>query len=347
MARHSKRPAVRIAAICLLPFLLIGAIALAALILGARPATSIPAGGALFSIERGEGAEVVASRLEDEGLLRSSLAFRVLARALGVEGSIKAGTYRVLPGMGAKELLDAFVSGRQALVRVTVPEGFTMRQVASLLDERGIAPRADFLATCADRSLLAELGIAAPTLEGYLFPDTYLFPIAYDPRDIAREMVGAFRRRLAAIPEASSLSPSELHDRVILASIVEREYRRAEEAPLMASVFYNRIRIGMALQSCATVVYVITEKLGKPHPEVLYDRDIRIQDPYNTYLQRGLPPGPISNPGMTALEAALRPAATKYLYFRLVDPESGSHHFSMTLEEHVGARSLLVKRVGG
>lgn len=351
MARHEKRPFLRrwlrIAAIGFLSIFGLAVAALVAVVVEARPADSIPAGGALFAVERGESAQAVATRLEEAGLLRSALSFRTIAKAMGLEASIKAGTYRVMPDMGAKDLLDAFVSGRQALIRVTVPEGYTARQIAALLAERGIVSKADFIAACADQALIAELGLSAPSLEGYLFPDTYLFPLAYDPRDIAREMVRAFRQKLATIPEAAQLSADELHRRVILASIVEREYRRAEEAPLMAGVFYNRLRIGMALQSCATVVYVITEKLGKPHPEVLYDRDIQIQDPFNTYIHRGLPPGPISNPGMTALEAAFRPAASKYLYFRLVDPASGTHHFSTTLEEHVGARSLYVKRVGG
>jgi UPF0755 protein len=347
MAHSAKHPVLRIAATGLIPLLLaIGAVC-ASIAIASRPSASIPSGGVLFEIERGEGAQVLANRLESAGLLRSALSFRVLAKALGVETSIKAGTYRIMPGMGSKELLDAFVSGRQALMRVTVPEGYTMRQIASLLEADGIAVGRDFLAACVDPSFLAELGFSEPSLEGYLFPDTYLFPLDHDPRDVAREMVRAFRQQIASIPEAASLSPSELHRRVVLASIIEREYRRSDEAPLMASVFFNRLRIGMALQSCATVVYVITEKLGKPHPEMLYDRDIKIPDPYNTYTHAGLPPGPISNPGRTALEAVFRPAVSSYLYFRLVDPQTGSHHFSTSLEEHVGARSLYVKRVGG
>lgn len=160
-------------------------------------------------------------------------------------------------------------------------------------------------------------------------------------------MVAAFRARLAGIPEASALSETELNDRVILASIVEREYKQPDEAPIIASVFYNRLRIRMALQSCATVVYVLTEREGKPHPEIIYDRDLLIRDPYNTYIHRGLPPGPICNPGLTSLRAVFYPATTKYLYFRVVDPEAGRHYFSTNLEEHIDARSLFIKQVGG
>ena len=321
--------------------------AVAGLALSSRPAEGIPTGGALFAVKRGEGASAVARGLESEGLLRSGAAFKLLARLRGLDDSIKAGTYRLMPGMGASEILELLASGKQALVRVTLPEGYTLGQAGRLLEDFGIAKAADFAAACRDPALLAELGVAAPSLEGYLFPDTYLFPVAYGAREAASAMVANFREKLASIPEAASLSPKELQERLVLASIVEREYRLPEEAPLMAGVFLNRLRIGMALQSCATVVYVMTERLGKPHPERLFDRDIAIEDPYNSYIHRGLPPGPISNPGMTALLAALRPASSKYLYFRLVDEATGKHHFSATLEEHVGARSLFVKRVGG
>ena len=160
-------------------------------------------------------------------------------------------------------------------------------------------------------------------------------------------MLKAFRDRLASIPEASALNSKELHEKVILASIVEREYKVKEEAPLMASVFYNRLKIKMALQSCATVVYVITERLGKPHPDVIYDRDLKLDDPYNSYEHAGLPPGPISNPGLTSLRAAFYPATSRYLYFRLVDADAGKHHFSASLEEHLDARRLFIKKVGG
>jgi len=160
-------------------------------------------------------------------------------------------------------------------------------------------------------------------------------------------MVETFKRRVAeALPESASLSPQELHERLILASIVEREYRVPGEAPLMASVFSNRLRIGMALQSCATVVYVITEELGKPHPELLLFRDLEIESPFNTYLNRGLPPAPIANPGLVALLAALEPEKTEYLYFRLVDAAAGRHKFSVTYDEHEDAAPLAVKRSG-
>jgi UPF0755 protein len=132
-----------------------------------------------------------------------------------------------------------------------------------------------------------------------------------------------------------------------MASIVERDYRVDEEAALMAGVFYNRLRIGMALQSCATVEYVITEIQGRPHPERLFDRDTEIPNPYNTYMVPGLPPGPISAPGEVALNAAFNPVSSDYLYFRLVNPEEGRHYFSQTLDDHIRAGVLYVKATSG
>ncbi len=326
---------------------LIALAGIAAMGVSLGPSQGIPAGGLLFAVERGEGAQSLALRLKEAGLIRSAIAFRILGRIEGAGYGLKAGTYRILPGMGTPAILDLLKSGRQALVRVTLPEGFTLGQAARLLDRQGIVSAEDFTAACHDPALIHKLGIEATTLEGYLFPDTYYFPPSTEGAEAARTMVRNFRQQLSSIPEVSALGPAELQERLILASIIEREYKVDEEAPVIASVFLNRLRIRMALQSCATVVYVITERLGKPHPEVIYDRDLKLPDPYNTYLKPGLPPGPISNPGRIALLAALHPAKSNFLYFRLVDAEAGKHHFSQTLEEHLDAGKLFIKRVGG
>lgn len=308
----------------------------------------IPDKGLYVVVREGAGAALVGRDLEAAGAIRSAYVFQGLARLRGDAAALKSGTYLVKPGMSAWEMLDMVVSGNQVLVRVTIPEGYTISQTAAILDGLGICKASDFKAAASDKAFIGSFSIAAPSLEGYLFPDTYYFPSRYDARDVIKMMVEAFRARLGEnLPEASLLSPAELQERIILASIIEREYRLPEEAPLMASVFYNRIRIGMALQSCATVVYVLTEKLGKPHPELILDRDLAIKDPYNTYAQRGLPPGPICSPGLTALKAVFHPAISRYLYFRLVDADAGRHHFSESLEEHNEATALAVKRVGG
>jgi UPF0755 protein len=180
-------------------------------------------------------------------------------------------------------------------------------------------------------------------MEGCLFPDTYLFPRDYPPDMVIRAMADNFFSRLAGLSGGRAAAGEDLRRLVILASIIEREYRVADEAALMAGVFLNRLRIGMALQSCATVEYVITEVQGKPHPAVIYTRDTEIRDPYNTYVYPGLPPGPICSPGALALEAALRPQDSGCLYFRLVDPGAGRHYFSQTYDEHIRAGVFYIK----
>ena len=309
-----------------------------------KPTGALNAEGTSFTVGHGESGISVARRLAEESIIRNEYLFRLLMKAKGLELSLKAGDYAIAPDMGSNAILDMMAEGRQVLIRFTVPEGSSVRSVALAAEAAGIATAGDVTDAASDPALAEELGIIAGTLDGYLFPDTYLLPRGAGGRRLVSIMVDTFTKRLQeAIPEAGSLSPEELHDRVILASIVEREYRVPEEAPLMASVFLNRLRIGMALQSCATVVYIIAEKQGKPHPTRLFDRDLQIQDPFNTYLYPGLPPAPICNPGLTALSAALRPASTKYLYFRLVDESNGKHYFSASLDEHIKAASLAVK----
>jgi UPF0755 protein len=190
-------------------------------------------------------------------------------------------------------------------------------------------------------------------MEGYLFPDTYLFNLKFPARMVVNVMAENFFAKLEEIaPEAAAawraggsktMSMEDINNRIIIASIVEREYRIPEEAALMAGVFYNRLKIGMALQSCATVEYVITEIMGRPHPGVLFNRDLELKDPYNTYLYPGLPPGPVSAPGKTALAAAFNPAPSNYLFFRLMDPREGKHYFSRTLDDHIKAGALYTK----
>ncbi len=310
------------------------------------PISGIPSGGKIYKVEKGEGAAILARGLESEGLIRSAVVFMIAARLGGASSSLKAGTYKLEPGMNLVAVLSAIANGRQYTVRITIPEGYTARMIAGMLAEAGIVRKDEFLSAVTDRKLCTSLGVPASSLEGYLFPDTYFFPPEADAREVAGRMVGAFRERLSEFPEASSMDPVKLHETVILASIIEREYRIPSDAPLMASVFLNRLAIGMRLQSCATVVYVITEKEGKPHPEIVTRKDLTIPDAYNTYLHKGLPPGPISNPGMTSFRAVFFPAKTPYFYFRLTDPATGSHRFSRTLDEHVDTGSYIVKKPG-
>lgn len=303
---------------------------------------------ALFTVGKGSSGSAVAQELQAKGLIKSSLFLRLAMRLNGKAAMLKSGTYRITKGMGSMSIIDMIVAGKQATVRVTIPEGFTKRQVASLLESKGVCAAEAFLKASSAPSLLSSAGIPFADAEGFLFPDTYDFPLNSGAEEAAASMVKAFFAALREeLPDAPAPGSADFRKNLILASIIEREYRVDSEAPLMSSVFHNRLRLGMALQSCATVVYVITERQGRPHPKVLYARDIAIQDDYNTYAHNGLPPGPISNPGRTALIAAFKPARTKYLYFRLADEERGNHFFSETLSEHNQAGGLSVKRQAG
>jgi UPF0755 protein len=301
-----------------------------------------PDGTALFEVRGGESSFSVGGRLFRGGIIRSRVFWDLLSRF--DRNYIKSGTYRLSLPMTQLEIRSLLVSGHQILTRVTIPEGVTLKKTAAILEDMGICPAEEFLAAAADPEILNTYRVPAAVMEGYLYPDTYRFSPGYPPALVVRAMADTFFRRLEEIqPDALKLSPQELHQRVILASIVEREYRMDDEAPYMAGVFYNRLAIGMALQSCATVEYVITEIQGRPHPEILYFRDTEIPDPYNTYTHPGLPPGPISAPGAVALRAVFNPVSSEYLYFRLVDPSQGRHYFSKTLDDHIKAGVLYVK----
>jgi UPF0755 protein len=299
-------------------------------------------GSVLIDVRRGESSQSVGLRLERAGLINSRYFWNFLCR-LNSE-HIKTGTYRLEIPATPIAIHRVLVSGREVLHKVTIPEGVTLKKTALILEEAGITTAEGFLAAARDRSIINHYSIPNDSMEGYLFPDTYFFPGDFPPDRVVRTMADNFFNKLEIIsPSFGGMSMRELNERVIMASIVEREYRVADEAPVMAGVFFNRLRINMALQSCATVEYIITEILGRPHPRVLLFRDLEIRNPYNTYMYRGLPPGPISAPGVVALRAAMYPENTRYLYFRLTDPASGRHYFSRTYDEHIRAGQLLTK----
>ena len=299
-------------------------------------------GKIVLEVRKGESALSVGKRLEETGVIRSRYFWILLSRVK--KEYIKSGTYNLEIPISQIALHQILVTGRQLLIRVTIPEGVTLKKTARILADNGICKEEDFLKAATDSEFTAMYGIPGNTMEGYLFPDTYLFPSEYPAEKVIRTMADNFFNNLMKIePKYNELNRDELNRKVIIASIVEREYRLEDEARLMAGVFYNRLDIGMALQSCATVEYVITEIQGRPHPQILYTRDIEIRDPYNTYIRPGLPPGPISNPGAAALNAAFNPEKSDYLYFRLNDQETGVHYFSKTLDDHIKAGLLYVK----
>jgi peptidoglycan lytic transglycosylase G len=304
------------------------------------------AGDRLFSIERGESLTRISQRLQEEGFIRFAPFLDMVGRIRGTQGAFKAGYYRIPAGATALSIHWLLVDGAQTLEKLTVPEGWTISKIARHLEAQGVCSAADFTAAARSPALLSKFGVHGKTLEGYLFPDTYYVPRPFPADAMAELMAKTFFDNLSTIhPGWQEMSPEKLRETVIMASIVEREYRAPDEAPLIASVFYNRLRLNMGLESCATLEYIITEIQQKAHPEYITTEDEKLNSPYNTYKWAGLPPGPISNPGSTALEAAFHPAHTDFLYFVLRDPGAGRHYFSRDLTEHNQAKYLYLKKL--
>lgn len=246
----------------------------------------------------------------------------------------KSGMYKISPNMNYADIILLLASGKSEYVKISIPEGLTISKIGKILEENKICKAEDFIAACKNQEIVNEYKIPFNTLEGYLFPDTYYFDINMSAEKVARKMVNNFFDKISTIETLKDATPEKLNEVVILASIVEREYKLTEEAPLIASVFANRIKINMGLQSCATIEYIITEINGLPHPERILESDLKIDSPYNTYKWAGLTPGPISNPGIIALDASANPAKTNYYFFQVIDASIGKHVFKETFNEH-------------
>ena len=298
----------------------------------------------LFTIKLGTSVRTIAADLKAAGLVRSEYAAYLYFRLFNKP--IKAGTYKLSAALSVSKLCAYLQAGKQELIKVTVPEGLTVSKTAAILEERQVIAADAFRAAAKNTALLQSYGITSSSAEGFLFPDTYFFSYSETAERIVTAMLDNFFHKTADIPHFPA-DPAQRYEAVILASIIEREYRVPEEAVKIAGVFSNRLQIGMGLQSCATVEYILTEVQHKPHPERLLNKDLEIDHPYNTYKWRGLPPGPISNPGMTALYAACNPEKNNYLYFRLEDVEAGTHVFTKNLTEHAKAGAIILKRAAG
>jgi UPF0755 protein len=274
--------------------------------------------------------------LEAHGVIGDRRWFKLLARIRGVDRSVQAGIYEFAPGLSAGEVLDILAEGKAAAQRFTVPEGLTIEDLAALAQERLGIPADSVLAAARDTAAVrVALGFPARSFEGFLRPETYTLPVTVGARELVRIMADGFLKGWK--PEwgarLDSLRMTQLQ-LVTFASIVEGEARLDEERETIAGVYHNRLRIGMALQADPTVQYAIALKTGKRKPR-LYERDYQFRSPYNTYLNPGLPPGPVNSPSLRSIEASLYPAAVPYLYF-VAGPE-GRHVFSKTYGEHLRA----------
>ena len=282
----------------------------------------------MVMINSGQTFQAITRTLYEKKLIDHPFKFKLIARIKGFDRNIKAGEYLLSSSMSPEKILETIADGKVYLYRITIPEGYSIDQIASLLEEKGILEGAEFIKVANDPILVERLGIQAESFEGYLFPDTYFFEKNAVIRKVIRSMVEQFHVKFAPIWEKrrSDLNLS-IHEFVTLASIIEKETGNAEERFLVSSVFHNRLNRSMPLQSDPTVIYGIENFDGN-----LTRQHLNTPTPYNTYTIAGLPPGPIANPGKASLEAALFPAESPYLYF--VSKKDKTHYFSTNYDEH-------------
>jgi len=282
----------------------------------------------IFVVESGQTINNIIDSLKEEGFIRSVWGTKV-AFKLGRANSVQAGTYNVSPRMDAWQITGILGASETATVKVTIPEGYTLNQIAEALDEKGIITASDFLDTAknytSDRDFLVSR--KDNSLEGYLFPDTYNMNKGTPAKDLVEQMMGNFSQRIRSLADAVAQNKYDLHQIITLASLVEKEARTEEDRKLIAGVLMNRLNAGMRLDVDATVRY-ITNNWDKP----ITQADLNSNSPYNTRKFTGLPPGPICNPGLATIKAVLSPANSDYLYY-LHDAE-GNTYYAKTLDQH-------------
>lgn len=288
-----------------------------------------------FDIVQGDSAYSIGKKLEQDGVIKNSFWFKLISKVFSYGDKYKAGTYNINKNKGTFGVARLFVEGKVKLYTLTINEGRTLSQVANIVEEMGFASKEDFILAASNREMLDSYGILGPNAQGFLYPETYYLTKPYTADKLVKKMIDTFFLKLESIyPDYKLLSKEELNSKISMAGLVEKEYRVKEEAAIMAGVFYNRLAINMKLESCASVIYVLTEELGRPHPNRLFFSDLEVESPYNVYKNYGLPPSPISNPGAVALNASFNHTTSDYLYFVVKDPSIGSHQFSKTIEEH-------------
>lgn len=309
----------------LVTFLLLIALAVAGWIWWAVYAPVAPPAATAILLHSGYSTRRIAAELHKAGVIRSELAFRLWHR-LHPQPRLKAGEYLFAREASLPQVYGRIARGDIYFHTVTIPEGYTMFDIAKAMEDAGLGPAQDFLRVAQTQTqLIADLAPDAKSLEGYLFPNTYEFTRTQSLEEMAAEMIHQFR----LVAEQIGLT-TNLQQTVTMASIVEKETAVAEERPRVASVYYNRLAKKMALDADPSVIYA--ELLAGTYTGSLHHADLSVKSPYNTYRFPGLPPGPIGNPGRSALEAALHPDNTKYLYF--VSDGNGHHRFAQSLQEH-------------
>lgn len=306
----------------------------------------LPVGGSgtiNVEIPRRASADRAARILESKKAIRSAFAFRVLVRLVRKSTALKPGAYELNPSMSAMEIIRKLSEGGVAARWVTIPEGFTIRQIAANVAVENLGDADAFVqkATTEGARFKTEFPNPGNNLEGYLFPDSYLLPAKSSEDAVISSMLECFNRKVAKPfgPEIAS-SGMTMNQVITLASLIEKEAKIQKDRPLISAVLRNRLAKHMRLDCDATILYA----LGKHKKRVLY-RDLKIDSPYNTYRNFGLPPGPIASPGIDSIKAALHPASVDYLYY--VAEQDGSHIFSRTIAEHDKAIAAVRRKATG
>lgn len=298
-------------------------------------------------INSGVNSQQIIDMLYDEGLIRNKLMLKIYLKYSNLGNRMKAGKYEFNNGMNAMDIINKMVKGdiKKDTIKVTIPEGYEVKDIAAVLEKSGLVDKNEFIETANkgnfDYEFLKSLPERQMRLEGYLFPDTYEFSRNATSEQIITKMLDRFDEVFNDYMRKKASVMNLTIDKVVtMASIIEREAKAAEERPMVAAVFYNRLKIKKRLESCATIQYA----LGERKENLLY-KDLEIDSPYNTYKNNGLPVGPIANPGKASLEAALNPANVNYLYFVLKDATSGTHAFSTNYDQFLRDKQKYYKNL--
>ena len=280
------------------------------------------------TIPKGASLKEVSTTLQDYNIIRNERSFLLAVKTLGYEKDMPAGRFKLVKASTNFDIIDQLVNGIQVNKRVTILEGWTIDVIAEELHDKIGIDQDEFKSACTNELLLWKWGISEKTVEGYLFPNTYLFSEEEDVQDIIGRMINEYKQRITLEfrDRMQELGMDE-KEIITLASIIEGEAIYDKERAVISGVYHNRLNIGMRLQADPTIQYIINDS-----PRRLLNKDLKIKSPYNTYLNKGLPPGPINNPGIESIKAALYPAETDYIYF--VARGDGYHTFSRTKEEH-------------
>jgi UPF0755 protein len=286
------------------------------------------------TIAEGAHAQEIADYLAQNSVVRDVDEFLFWLKLSGKGKSLKSGTYNLSRYSNPVSIINNLTKGGRSDITVTIPEGLTVHETAEILKNHGLIGTEEFMRLCTDERFIRSLGLHSSSLEGYLFPDTYAFSSAQNDSAIIMTFVSNTYKRMKKFNAA----PDSLHKIITIASLVEKEARIAEERPIIARVFMNRLATRRPLESCATILYALRQHNYEKYKDTqrLLERDLIFDSPYNTYIHYGLPPGPICSPGAQSIEAVLNPADVDYLYF--VSMGDGRHHFSRTFREHVAAK---------